>query len=416
MKRKSSGYLKALQNLNRDAVLILIVTGIYTMTVFSGMHDVLFNIYLLRMGYGPEFIGVINGLGLFFSAFFSLFAGTVIRRVSNRGKMLAGLIVLAAARGLLPLADLLPVSLQTGWLLVTFSVSRCGSAVFFVSSKPLLMHVTGNTERDHAFAIHGATLPVSAFLGSLIGGFLPALFTRLLGTTTSNPAAYRYPLWCAVALLVPAIFLVRRIEPDVFVDEVSGPTGKPRCPYGPIVFFSLVVLLTGAGSGALRAFFNVYLDNHFHVPTYKIGIITALGSGIAAPIALFVPVVMSRLGHRRTFLYSSLAISAGVSLVLLLPHWMGASVGFVASIVMMNIQGIVGNVIQLEIVSSPWRSTMAGSALTAKALGWTLIASGGGFLIAALGYRPFFLLGVVLPLLGAGLFVLKIRNHPVRRS
>ena len=283
MNERPTTYLMALKNLKTDAVLLLVAVGIYTMTVFSGMHAVLFNLYLLRMKYGTEFIGVINGFGMFFRGVAALHAGTAMRRMANRMKMIAGLIILMATRGLRPVADLLPLHLRTIWLIIAFSVSQCGSSLFFVSGKPFLMHVTGAEERDHAFA-------------------------------------------------------------------------------------------------------------------------------------LLVPFIMSRLGHRRAFPCSSLAISAGVALVCVLPHWLGASAGYIVAIAMLNIQGIVANVVQLEMVAGSWRSTMAGATLMAKGIGRTGISLAGGFLIAFLGYRPFFLLGALLPLVGIALFALKFPSLPDRHG
>ena len=102
---------------------------------------------------------------------------------------------------------------------------------------------------------------------------------------------------------------------------------------------------------------------------------------------------------------SSFAIGAGVFLVFLFPHWLGASIGYVTAMAIISLQGVVHNVFQLEIIDSAWRSTMAGVTLTTKGLGWTVLSLAGGFLIARWGYRPYFLIGAAMAVMGALMFV-----------
>ena len=402
------GYKHALKHLGRDAVILLAVTGLYAMTVFGGMHSVLFNLYLLRTGYGPEFIGIINSMGFFFHAAAALATGTLLRRIPNRLKMQVGLWIIIVCRALMPLADLLPLPCRTIWVLLFFSLSTPGGAVFFVSSKPYLMSVTTRAERNHAFSLQGALWPITAFIGSLLGGFLPYLFARIFEQTVSAPAPFRWSLIVTALLLVPAVTLIRKAGDETLLVEKEGGQELPVSdrPFPTIALMSIFILLTGAGSGVLRTFFTVYLDAHFHIAPYNIGIITALGRGIATPAALFAALFMARMGNRQALALASFAIGIGVFLVVLFPSWLGAGIGYVAAMAMISLHGVVYNVFQLEIIDAAWRSTMAGVTLTTKGLGWAVLSLAGGFIIARWGYRPYFLIGVVVSAAGALVFLL----------
>ena len=405
-------YLQAAKSLSRDAIYLIVAVCIHSATVFSGMHAVLFNIFLLRMGYDTPFIGTVISAGFLLHAVFAFLAGATLRGISHRTKMLIGLCILVVTRLLLPLADLLPEAVRSPWILITYVLSTSGSALFFVCSKPYLMFATGSRERNHAFAFQGALQPLAAFFGAFLGGFFPTVFASILGVTTDVAAPFRYSLMLPPILLLGSVSFLKNLTPDRIVEKAdTGETKKNSRPLPLIVLFSLFVLLTGAGSGTIRAFFNVYLDRHFLLPTYKIGIITAIGQGMAAPAAFLVPVFISKLGKNKGLAVASTGIAIGVALVAFIPHWMGAGAGYVAAFVSIAVHGVIYNVLQLEIVPEYWRSTMAGTTLLAKGVGWAVISAIGGIIIARFGYVPYFSIGVLLPLLGVVLLWIGFRNR-----
>ena len=55
-------YLQALRLLHRDVRLFLFASAFVGFTYF-GIYTLLLNLYLLRLGYGPAQIGLINGAG-----------------------------------------------------------------------------------------------------------------------------------------------------------------------------------------------------------------------------------------------------------------------------------------------------------------------------------------------------------------
>ncbi len=171
-------YLSAFRLFSRDARLFLLTSFLIGFTVFGGISTVLFNLYLLRLGYGPEFIGLVNAVGSLGLVLFALPAGAVGTRWGSRRTLVAGLALAALGNTLLPLAEFIPVGVRPGWLLVTNLIASLGMTFYIVNIIPFLMGVTGAEERNHVFSVQAALWPLAGFAGSLVAGVLP----RLVGT------------------------------------------------------------------------------------------------------------------------------------------------------------------------------------------------------------------------------------------
>ena len=77
-----SSYLEAVRRLDRDVWLIIffrVTLGV----CFIGIYSVVFNLYLLRLGYGSEFIGLVQGIVFLGMSAFSLLSGWMGRRFGS---------------------------------------------------------------------------------------------------------------------------------------------------------------------------------------------------------------------------------------------------------------------------------------------------------------------------------------------
>jgi MFS family permease len=129
----ATAYLRKLRLFSRDVRLYLITSA---MLGFCGIgtHRLLFSLYLLRLGYGPEFIGLVAAVGTLANAAVSLPAGAFGRRWGNRSGMIVGMTLMVAGLGLPALVELIPTSLWVGWLLVTGSLIWAGMSVYSVNA------------------------------------------------------------------------------------------------------------------------------------------------------------------------------------------------------------------------------------------------------------------------------------------
>jgi MFS family permease len=397
-------YLQTLRRFNRDVRLYLVTATLIGFAAFGGIYPVLLNLYLLRLGYGPEFIGLINATGLFVLGGFCLPAGVLGGRWGIRRMMITGLGLTIVGYGLLPLAGFIPPDLRAGWLLTSYLIGELGIALYVVNGSPFLMGTTGSEERSLAFSAQAAVTPLAGFGGSLAGGLLPGGFAVLMGVSLENPTPYGCSLLVAAVALIPAVVAMlgtHEISPTQ-TEETLVTTEPP--PYHLIGFLALVALLKMTGEGTARTFLNVYLDAGLQVPTARIGLLSAIGQLVAAPAAMVAPILMRRCGKERTYVGASLGIAACSLPLALVPHWGAAGLGFMGVMALTAITRPAITVYQQEIVSPGWRAIMSGATTTAAATSWAAMAFGGGYIIASLGYRAVFLIGAGLTTIGALLF------------
>jgi MFS family permease len=407
-----TAYVGKLRLLSRDVRLVLITYASAGFCYF-GIISVLLNLYLLRLGYGPEFIGLFNGIPWLAYAISCVPAGALGIRWGSRRTMIAGIGLTVVGTGLLPLAESLPPGTQDWWLLVTNTLAYLGSAVWTVSGIPFLAGATSPEERGHAFSVLAALIPLGGFAGNLVGGFLPGVIARPLGASLNMAAPYRYPLWLAAAgyglIALPALLAAREPRPRSSQDAVVGASGAP---YSLIASLALTRLLWAAGAWAAIVFFNVYLDTAMGAPTSLIGTLSAIGSLTTVLAGLATAVLLGRLGKGRTLLWGAFGLVLGLLPLALLPHWLAAGIGLVVTSAAESIAGAAFTVYSQEIVPPRWRAAMSGAGLMAWGLSSSMVSLGGGYIIASSGYRRLFLAGAGIALVGAMLFWASFLRKP----
>ena len=409
MNRATPTYLHVLRDFNRDVRLYLITTMLIGLTVDGGVYTVLFNLYLLRLRYGPEFIGLVNGSGMLLFALFCLPAGTLSGRLGNRRMMITGLSLLLIGCGLLPFAELRTGSWQAGWLFITWCFAFIGFALYFVNTAPFVMKVAHQSERSHVFSVQAALWSLAGFAGSLIGGFLPGIFAMYLGVSLNQPAPYRYSLLAASLLLIPSVLAIaatRESHPQPTTERQTE--GEPS-PLRLIAFLTLIRLLVVTGVGTLFIFFNVYMDAGLHISTVHIGVLSAIGRLLSIPTALIVPLLTRQWGTGHTAAWASLGTAISMLPLILISHWSAAGLGFIGVLALTSIRYPTFLVYTMEVVSPARRGTMSGAGEMASGLSFSAMALGGGYIIEALGYRSLFLTGAILTVVGTLSFLIHLR-------
>ena len=393
-------YLQKLRLFSRDVRLYLITAALSGFTI-DGVRAVLLNLYLLRLGYDPEFIGLVNAAAALAFTVSCLPAGALGNRWGSRRMTIIGVGLLAAGSGLLPLVESIPTPWQAGWLLATSTLFGLGLALYYVNGIPFLMGATGPEERNYAFSVHIALGPLAGFAGSLVGGALPSILAAVPGVSPNEPAPYRYPLLIAALLLIPGVLALlptREVQSRQAQEHV---TEASRVPFGPILLIALVVMLRFAGRGAAGTFFNVYLDAGLHTSTALVGALSAVGQLLSVPAALAAPMLVARWGSGRTIVLGSLGIALSMLPLALVPHWGAAGLGLMGVMALFAMTTAPLRVYSQEMVSPMWRAAMSGALMMGAGLSASAMAFGGGYLIAALGYPGLFLTGAGLTIAGA---------------
>jgi predicted MFS family arabinose efflux permease len=279
-----------------------------------------------------------------------------------------------------------------------------GLSLYFVNTAPFVMEVVSASQRNRIFSVQTALLSLSAFLGSLVGGFLPPLMALLLGTSIEQPAPYRYALLVAGLALLPAMLAIRAARPAPAPPEppTAGAAGTAAAGvvapsiFGLLAMMALVRLLQVSGLAATTTFFNVYLDSALLVPTAQIGAIIAVGRLLGVPAALATSALTARFGNRAVVIASTLGTAGSILPLALVPHWGAAGLGFVGVVGFSWIRYASSLVYFLELAPPSRRSTVSGVMEMAAGFCFTAVTLGGGYMIALLGYQSLFLVGAAI--------------------
>ena len=420
-------YSGTLRTFSRNIVLHLIAISLIGFTVDGGVFSVVFNLFLLRLGYGPEFVGQVNSAGLITFAVCSLPAGALGNLWGNRVAMIVGMSLMMVGSLLLSLAEFVPEGIQAAWLFATYMTSFGGVAVYFVNTAPFLMRETTAEQRNYAFAIQSAAISLAAFAGSFMGGFLPGIFASNMGLTLDSATPYRYPLLIAAILVSVGILALLATREDSATASIPQPLPpRPRRTYashfrvprvrgltlsnlsrGFLVLLAVIAVirvLQVGGMAVAMTFFNVYLDDGLGVPTSQVGILAGLGRLLGVPIVLSMPILSARWGNGRLVVWSSFSAALCLLPMALIPTWWAAGLGYMGVMAGSSIRYTAFMVYVMELVKPEQRSTMSAVSEMTAGLSFAGMALLGGYIIVGQGYSALFMIGAVATFLGTVLF------------
>jgi len=434
-----ASYLAALRTFQRNVWLYFVAMSLIGFTVDGGIYSVVFNLFLLRLGYGPEFVGQINSMGLLAFAICSLPAGALGARIGNRRAMIAGLCIMMLSSLMLALSEFVPPPLRVYWLFGFYSCFHSSIAIFFVNTAPFLMAVTQEAQRSHAFAFQSAMISSAGFVGSLIGGVMPSIFAQRAGLTLDAAAPYRYPLLIAsVMLIVGIVALFGMKDADGVTSSATLSPLPPRRTYPSffrvprfpdftlqhidrgffvvIVVISLVRIFQIAGMATLATFFNVYMDDGLGAPTAQVGLITGMGRFLAVPIVLAMPILSARWGHRYLVTFSSLSAALFLLPLAFIPQSWAAGLGYMGIMAGSSIRYTSFMIFIMAMIKPEQRSFMSGLSEMTAGLSFAVMALLGGYIIVNQGYQTLFLIGAGATLFGTLLFWFYFGNaQPTRQ-
>ncbi|MGI8855842.1 MAG: MFS transporter [Thermomicrobiales bacterium] len=283
----------------------------YTVMIFIlltafGASDLLFNLYLTRLGYREDFIGLVNAITQLVWAGAAAMAGSLAERWAARRVLIVGALIFAlgyAGRGIV----------TAPWLIIlTFSVGCVGGGWVFAIGMAYIADYTTAAKRLGAIALYTMASSLSTTLGSIGGGWLPDLFTRISGGRESGAGAIRVTLLLGAGIMFLSVLPLLGVGPPPTEPDLpalppaplaSAPRPQPRRT--PIqqtrrdmyVYFSFAFVLAG-GVAMVIPFYNVYLSRH-GFGTGEIGLVYGCGGIVGALFGLAVPAFGARVGVAR---------------------------------------------------------------------------------------------------------------------
>jgi MFS family permease len=393
--------LPSLHDFNRDAKLLIAVTGILAISFF-GIVALLRVIYVLRLGYGPEYIGIFSATGALTYMSMGIPSGALGARLGTRKAMLIGGVIAAVGMTLLPLTEFVPLVLRDFWPFFSQVVLTIGWSMLNVNLVPALMASTNEWNRNMAYSLSSAFRETGTLVGTFIGGLLPATFANLFAQSLDDPAPYRFSLWVGAVLAAVALIPLSRIKKDAapvtktHIDKHCSPA-----PILPIALMAIYIYIRHAGWSTCQSFCNAYMDAGLQLSTSTIGMITSVVQVAAIIASLLTPRMMARYNNGGTLLLTTVGVAVSLLPMGLFPHWTAVGIGRIGFQVASAMWIPVLQVFQMELVDTEWRALTYGITSMAMGFGFGSFSLIGGYIINAFGYRRVFLVGAGLELVAA---------------
>lgn len=388
--------------LEREAKLLMIAHGLLAISFF-GIQMLLSVLYVLRLGYGVEYVGLFNAAGSFTYILASLPAGIVGNRLGLRNAMILGGIFTVIGMALLPTTEFAPKALQIFWPILSQVVVTMGWALISINQVPALMAATTVQSRNSAYSLNSVLRGLGTFAGTIVGGFLPLLFAQLLGADLEGPVPYR------AALLTGAVLSILGLIPLFFFPQVAptirathNQTAEPF-PVWPVVLLVLHVFLGQMGAAACQSFCSAYMDTKLALSAETIGLLTSVGQFTTILAPLLTPRMAMRYGNGWTLMTVTLGMALSVLPLALFPHWAAAGTGRLGLLALGAMWMPALQVFQMELVAQRWRSLTFGIVSMAIGFAYTTVGFAGGYIVAGWGYNTLFWAAIGCSMIGAAL-------------
>ena len=389
--------LTALSQLSPSAKLLIATSGMLSVS-FLGIQMLLKVLYMLRLDFGPEYIGWFLASSALTYMSMGLPSGALGARFGQRRTMIVGGLISALGIAILPLSEYVPAFLRLVWPILSQVAVTAGWSMFSVNMVPTLAATTSEQNRVSALSLNAVLQGAGTFLGTFVGGLLPGMFARLFEQSLDAPAPYRYALW------VSAVISGLAMMPLLFSGQIGTVATKVRqerrtpFPFWPIATIFGYVYVRHAGWATGRAFWNAYMDTELRLSAASIGLIASAGQALA----ILAPLINPRLAARRSNGWIAMVTTLGVALSLLpmvlIPHWTAAGLSQLIFVVVSAIWLPAVQAFQMERIDPEWRSIGYGAVAMAMGSGFGSTSIAGGYIIAAAGYRILFLTGIALSL------------------
>lgn len=360
----------------------------------AGIYGVIFNLYILRLGFKEDFLGLILSAATTSTGLFAIPAAFVCDRLGRKMTLLLSSVLSVISFFFL-------YNTTTPELLVFFSLaSGMAAALSLVTGSTFLLENSTTNERMYLFSMSSLIYTFSLLSGNMVGGFLPDLVINLIPAEPGSALPYRLTLYVSLiataASLLPLAFVAENssLENSGMIGQlhVYRSIFKSRVVRQMTLFYCLY----GIGWGTSLPYFNVYFDTVLGASADQIGIFFSISQIFMIFGYFLVPILTERIGKVR--LVSSVQILSIPFLLMFVftSNLYIAVVGFVMRYMLMNMANPILNSFKLEIVGAQERSIINSTMWMAC---YTFVGVGnyaGGLMMAAGSSRmPFITTSVI---------------------
>ena len=405
LRARVSEYARGFTETTANARLLLFGTACLWVSI--GIFGVLFNLYLITLGYSVAFLGLLAAVSTVGQAAASPLLSRLLRKWPARKLMLAAMVLAAftmAASAVFTYAALLIVAI----VLQGVAVSAAS-----IPSSLLIMEQSTVSRRTHLFSAYSAASSLGSMAGSFLSGIIPAV-AALLPALHGHAAQDRVGLLIGAALTILGAWAFLRITDQRVAQSDEG--GGPSSMAGPVVDDEqlrgdMLGMITASafiavGLGLVYPLLNVYLATDYHATSADIGILYALSGIVCTVSSLFAPAIAGK-GKLSGLVVMRAMTAPFLILFFLHPSYMIVAVTYLTRNILGQITGTLENTFAMEVVPANVRASVASWRTFSFNVGWTAGSLVAGVVVARFSFDPIFVASGFLTLAGACVWYLR---------
>jgi MFS family permease len=366
----------------------LYLTNVIITGASMGVFRLLFNFYVLSLGYDEALLGLLITAGSLTALVAALPAGYLADLLGRKASLLIGSVFVS-------LSVLGMVIWPTKEMFYAMNIlSGLAQSLWAVTMGPFLMENSGEEERTYLFSFGQGLQMASAFVGNWIGGYLPSWVAARQAVESTSSVAYGWSLMVVgmvFALSIIPLALIRQVPREQTGRSVFAPFTYFAKHPGLIGNLVLPMLITSIGAGLIMPFMNVFFRQVHHQPDPVIGSLFAWGSLAMGAGLLVAPPLADRWGKIQVVVISQ-ALSIPFLVLLGFAPWFWVSaLAYYIRLALMNMSGPVYQAFVMEQVEPSARGTVASLVSMSWSFGWAFSPTVSGWLQVAYGFGPPFL-------------------------
>jgi MFS family permease len=347
-------YWQALVRSSLNARVYLTYT--FLLSLYVGISNVIFNMYILKLGYNEQSVGLLISASLVATGLFAFPAAQCCDRMGSKTCLIISGIMTAVSLFLLYTVTSLEM------LLVPSVLNGIFATIPTVIGVPFLMENTTPGDRLHLFSFNYGAFVIATTIGTALGGNLPHISSLFFVIPPISVEAYRFTpmisLIVAVIAIVPLLF-IRDGKRSCRKQGDMGAFVRKLFVSRTVRQLVMISCMIGMWAGLIVPFFNVYFNKMLHAPPGQIGFIFSLAEGSMITGAAIVPYVAARFGKVKTVSLTHLLSPPFLLLLVLTTNLYLASGAYILRMLFMNMSSPVSTSFSMEIVHSDenhWRA------------------------------------------------------------
>ena len=382
---------RRLPGLNRQVLLFLCHSLLFHIGLL-GIADILLNFYLVSIGYDSGDISLLQALPRLSGFLIGLPVGLAANRAGNRRVIIVstcGIALCIAATALAPTLFLIALS--------RFFWGACFGAAQVVKP-PFMVTLTPPGEHTAQFSYHNLVSMMAVAFGSALGGFIPALVSRVLSIKAAS-AAYQAAILIAALAVLLSVLPLLRLSGHSAKSASAASHRRQAIPWLKIFRLAFPLFVFGISGGLTFPFFNLFFRDQFGMPDSAVGSVIGLGWLAMGIAPLLNPFWEARLG-RAAALTGLMAVSAVAFVGLGLSRAIIAAVVFYAlAIGLRNTMQPLFQPLLMGSLASLFHNIASSVGLALWNMGWFGATLCFGGLQSALGHSNIMLIAALLVLL-----------------